>query len=513
MINRGRRLSVVLWSGVLLLAGIVLPGMAAQFTQKELAYMPASTQLELFKQGIITPVDVLKAQIEEFKKTNKIVNAATYTHFDAAMKQAKESTKRYKDGTYRALEGITVGVKDEHYDKGWVVTQGSLVHKNDPPKDHADPIVKKLKAAGAVLSMQTTVPELYLSVAADTKAWGVTKNPWNPKFTPGGSSSGSGAALAAGYVTLATGSDMGGSIRVPSALNALYGYKPAAGEVHNEELTSYYSGSGPMARTFEDMVLMQNVISGADIYSPSVHKTDLLPLSYPSIKGKKIAYVGGMGIIEPTKDVQKAMEKAIKVFEEEGATVDRVKLDLGLKPEEISPKFRDMVLSGAMGAGMAKYAEHLDKMMPYAQSFVKQAATGDFGKDNLLKAEALVKDLYKRIVDAVFAKGYDVLILPTIASSHIGNQFDWTVGPDHVEDGKNYTNTIPGLYTIPFNMLNWMPVVNVPAGLSRKNMPIGMQIVGKAHDTETVFQFAYAYSKGGPKFYHGNLFPTLKEVD
>lgn len=113
-----------------------------------------------------------------------------------------------------------------------------------------------------------------------------------------------------------------------------------------------------------------------------------------------------------------------------------------------------MVLSGAMGAGMAKYAEHLDKMMPYAQSFVKQAATRDFGKDNLLEAEALVKDLYKRIADAVFAKGYDILILPTIASSHIGNQFDWTVGPDHVEDGKNYTKTIPGLYTIPFNMLN-----------------------------------------------------------
>lgn len=482
-------------------------------SEKDLAYLPASTLLELFKQGIITPVDVLRAQIEEHKKTNGEINATTYTHFDTALEQAENSTKRYQNGTYRPLEGITVGVKDEHYDEGWVVTQGSLVHKDDPPKEEAEPIVKKLKAAGCVLSMQLTVPELYLGVAADTKVWGVTKNPWNPKFTPGGSSSGSGAALAAGYCTLATGSDMGGSIRVPSGQCALYGYKPSAGQYHNTELTSYYSNSGPMARRFEDMVLMHNVIAGPDPYSPNAFKMDPLPLSYPSIKGKKIAYVGGMGIIEPINDVQKGMEAAFKVFEAQGAVVDRVELDLGLEPEDISPKFRDMVLSGAMGAGMATYAEHLDKMMPYARSFIEQAASGGFGSSNLLEGEELVKDLYKRVVDAVYAQGYDVLILPTVASPHMGNQFDWTVGPDHIEDGRNYTKTVPALYSIPFNMLNWMPVVAVPTGLTKKNMPIGMQIVGNSFDTETVMRFAYAYSRSAPKFFKGDLFPTFKEVD
>jgi amidase len=193
--------------------------------------------------------------------------------------------------------------------------------------------------------------------------------------------------------------------------------------------------------------------------------------------------------------------------------VDRVNLDLGLKPEEISPKFRNMVLSGAMGAGMAKYAEHMDKLMPYSQSFVKEAAHGEYGKENLLEAEELVKNLYKHIVDQVFAKGYDVMLAPTIGSPHMGNQFDWTVGPDHVEDGKNFTKTIPGLYTIPFNMLNWMPIVDVPTGLTRKNMPVGMQIIGPSFETETVFQFADAYSQGAPKFFEGDLFPTFKETD
>ena len=482
-------------------------------TKKDIAYAPATMLMELFKQGVITPVDVLQAQMAEVEKTNGDINAITYTHFDTAMKQAEESTERYQNGTYRALEGITVGVKDEHYDQGWVVTQGSLVHKDDPPKEEADPIVKKLKEAGCVMSMQLTVPELYLGVAADTRAWGVTKNPWNPKFTPGGSSSGSGAALAAGYCTLATGSDMGGSIRVPSGQCALYGYKPSAGQYHNAELTSYYCNSGPMARTFEDMVLMHNVIAGPDIYSPNAFKMDPLPLVYPAIQGRKIAYVGGMGIIEPINDVQKGMDDAMKVFVAQGAIVDHVDLDLGLKPEDISPKFRDMVLSGAMGAGMATYAEHLDKMMPYARSFIEQAASGGFGSSNLLKGEALVKDLYKRVVDAVFAKGYDVLLLPTVGSPHMGNQFDWTVGPDHIEDGRNYTKSIPGLYTIPFNMLNWMPIVAVPTGLTKKNMPIGMQIVGNAFDTETVMRFAYAYSRTAPKFFKEDLFPKFKEVD
>jgi hypothetical protein len=126
MIGRKRRLCVVLLSGVLLLAGTVWPGVAAEFTQKELAYMPATLQIELFKRGTISPVDVLKAQKAEYDRTEEKVNAVTVAYFDNAMKMAEASAKRYADGSYRPLEGITVGIKDEHYDKGWVVTQGSL---------------------------------------------------------------------------------------------------------------------------------------------------------------------------------------------------------------------------------------------------------------------------------------------------------------------------------------------------------------------------------------------------
>ena len=171
-------------SGLFFVAGT---SNAAEFTQRELAYMPATLQIELFKRGDITPLDVLKAQKAEYDRTEDKVNAVTVAYWDNAMEMAEASGQRYKDGSYGPLEGITVGIKDEHYDEGWVITMGSLVHKNDPPMDHADPIVAKLKAAGAIPVFQTTVPELYLNFVTDTLAWGTSRNPWNLKYAVGGS--------------------------------------------------------------------------------------------------------------------------------------------------------------------------------------------------------------------------------------------------------------------------------------------------------------------------------------
>lgn len=480
---------------------------AANFTLEQLVFMPATMQIELYKKDIISPVDVVEAQIAQFKLTNEKVNAVTYTHFAKARKQAKKAKQRYKEGSYRQLEGITVGVKDEHFDKGWKITMGSQIHKNDPPQDHADPIVEKLKAAGAILLLQTTVPELYLNFTTSTKAWGTTKNPWDLKYTVGGSSGGSGAALAAGYVTLATGSDMGGSIRIPSSVCGLYGYKPAFGEIHTDLPFSSFSGSGPMARTFEDMVLMQNVISGPNKYSVNVGEVSKLPMQYPNLQGMKIAYVKGMGIIEPSSDVKVAMANAIKVLQEQGAVVETVNLDLGMTPDDISEDFSNVALSGAMGGMLSGYADNTNDMTNYAAYFVNKANTGNYNNKKLFAAEEKTKSLYKNMVDNVFANGYDVMIAPTMPTTHIPADNDFTQDIV-IDDGVEYPALVGGLYTVPFNMLNWMPVINVPAGLSSENVPIGMQIIGKPHDTSTVFKVGYNYSKSGPKLFTGELMPS-----
>lgn len=508
MITRKTRFCVTLCLAAMFLAGIACPAMAAKFSQRELAYMPATLQIELFKRGDITPLDVLKAQKAEYDRTEKEVNAVTVAYWDQAMKLAEESAQRYADGTYRVLEGVTAGIKDEHYDKGWVVTQGSLVHKNDPPKDHADPIVAKLKAAGAIPVFQTTVPELYLNYTTYTLAWGVSRNPWNLKYAVGGSSGGSGAALAAGYCTIATGSDMGGSIRIPCAFNGLYGIKPAFGYFHTDMPLSVFSGSGPMARTFADVVMMYNVIAGPDKYSLNVASSPQYPLTYQSIKGMKIAYVGGMGIVKPSKDVAAAMAEAVKVLQAQGAAVDIVDFSFGASPDKMAAEFNKLALAGAMGGMLADYANKEEEFTPYFRYFMEKAAKGGYGNVQLGEAEQFIRKLYQALADQIFGKGYDVVLCPTMPTSHIPADWDPTKAGAEVVDGDEKFHRMAGsLYTLPFNFLNWCPVVSVPAGISPQNMPIGMQIVGKPHDTETVLRVAYAFSKGGLKFYTGKLFP------
>jgi len=482
---------------------------AASFSQRELAYMPASLQIELFKRGDITPLDVLKAQKAEYDRTEEKVNAVTVAYWDNAMKMAEDSGQRYKNGSYGPLEGITVGIKDEHYDKSWVVTMGSLVHKNDPPKVHADPIVAKLKAAGAIPVFQTTVPELYLNFVTSTVAWGTSRNPWNLNYAVGGSSGGSGAALAAGYSTLATGSDMGGSLRIPAAFNGLYTIKPAFGTYHTDQPMSIFSGSGPMARTFEDMVKMYNITAGPADYSLNVMPSQVYPVEYGTIKDLRIAYIGGMGIAEPTEEISKVMMDAVEVLRKQGATVDVVNFSFSTTPDEMSAEFYKLALAGSMGGLFAGYADAKEELTSYFRYFVEKAAKGGYGNVQLGEAEQYMVKLYKALADQL--EGYDAVLTPTMPTSHIPADWDPTVGGAELVDGKRKFHRLVGtLYTIPFNFLNTFPVASVPAGISSQNMPIGMQIVGKPFDTETVFRIAHAFSKGGPRLYTGNLFPKIQ---
>jgi len=484
---------------------------AAVFESDELIYMSAEELIPLFKMGKLSPVDVLKAQIKRYEQIGKLTNSVTYTHFDTAMEQAKESERRYANGTARALEGITVGVKDEHHDKGWIVTQGSNLFK-DARMDHADPIVTKLKDAGAVLPIQTTAPEFYLNGVTWTKLWGVSRCPWNLKYAVGGSSGGSGGSLAAGLCTLATGSDMGGSVRLPSAFNGLYGFKPPAGRIVNPIPLSYYSGTGPMARTFVDMVRLHNVMIGQTPYGPATLQKMVMPSSYPGIKGMKIAYSAGMGLVPLDSETKKGMAAAIEDLRSLGAEVVEIDLDPGFKGEEVMGIFSKGVLGGALGGMLAGLVDRVDLMTDYAAYFVKKAAKGEYGPKDLNEYEADILAFYKRVADGVFEQGYDALIMPTLATPHVPADYDPIKGGLVIE-GKEMTNKHFTLaLTVPWNMLNWLPVVNVPTRLSSEGMPMGMQIVGKPYDDMKIFQIAHAYESVSPRLFKGKRMPDFRKA-
>lgn len=482
---------------------------SASFSKKELAYMPASVQLQLFQARVISPVDVLNAQIEQIETYNEQVNCITYTHFEEALKQARESEERYRNGTARPLEGITVAVKDEHGMKGWVMTQGSVLLKNNRLKE-TDPMAERLSKAGAILHIQTTVPEFYLHGVTFTKLWGVTRNPWNLNYAVGGSSGGSGAALAAGFATLATGSDMGGSLRIPAAFDGVYTFKPPYGRVPTEWPLVPISGSGPMARTFEDMVRMYNVIIGPHETSPTtIRQTQDVPLSFPSIKGMKIAYTVNLGWMQIDESTKKHFLKAVEVLRTLGAEVEEVKLELGLDDNLLSKLFEKAALSGPMGALLLQNKDRLDEMTPYAAYFTKKGIDGDFGSETSLDYQNGIIDLHKKFEDQVWKWGYRVFLMPTLATSNVPADYDFST--DQMEiNGVNVHPVVGWILTPIFNILNWYPVTNVPIGLNENRVPIGMQIIGNAYDDLPTFQVAWAYSRAGVHLFTGDQFPDYR---
>ncbi|MGB3139882.1 MAG: amidase, partial [Aestuariivirga sp.] len=179
-------------------------------TNVDLAYASATELLKLFKARKASPVELLKAQIARTGKLNKEINCLADCYFDEALVKAKAAEQLYAKRGFkpRALEGIPLLVKDAQRVKGKRTTHGSLIFANNID-DHSDPQIERLEKAGAIIFGRTTTPEFCLSGVTHSRMWGVTRNPWNLDYGPGGSSGGSGAALAAGFTTLATGTDIG----------------------------------------------------------------------------------------------------------------------------------------------------------------------------------------------------------------------------------------------------------------------------------------------------------------
>jgi len=478
----------------------------ATFSNDELAYMSAQELLPLFRSGKLSPVEVLKSQIARYEEVNGQVNCVTYTHFDTARAAARESERRYMSGTPRPLEGVSVGVKDEHHDAGWIVTRGSALLK-DNRMDHADPVVTKLKNAGAVLHIQTTAPEFYMSGVTYSNLWGVSRNPWNTNYTVGGSSGGSGGALAAGLCTLATGSDMGGSIRLPCAYNGLYGFKPPFGRVVTLSPLAHFSGTGPMARTFDDMVALQNILSGQTPHEPATLPKVAMPHDYRPAKGMRIANLGSMGLVPLDRETAKGMAEAVEKLKSLGIEVEDV--NVAIDWAEMVEKFIGGVLAGPMGAGLAADAGRADEMTTYAAYFAKKAVNPDLGSKHAAEFEAYLQETYAKISDAVFSKGFDAAVMPSLATPHVPADYDLSK-PGFMLEGQEMHKSFILALTVPWNILNWCPVVNVPIGLSSQNMPLGMQIIGKPYADQKVFQVAHAWEGVDPNLFTGNRLPDFR---
>jgi amidase len=458
----------------------------------ELIYMPASRQLALFRKKKLSPLEVLNAQIRQIETIGSKINAITFAHFKEARTAAKRSEQRYLKGNALPLDGLTVAIKDQFDKTGWTTTSGSRLARTKAKSNH--PVVDKVLSAGAVLHIQTTAPELYLIPVTWSDRWGVTRNPWNLSATPGGSSGGSAAALAAGMTTLALGSDMGGSIRVPAALTGLYAYHPPYGRNPGtiSDALLVHASAGPLARTFRDMVLLQNAIAGPVGGLPAISPVLHLPQSNPPIKGWKIAFTLDQGWAEVDADVAENTRAAVAVLRQAGAIVHEVDLRLRMSDGDLRRAIEKALFSTSAGGELAELRGNYRRMTSYGVRFAKLASRMT-AKDAKAASEAAER-VHHSIEEAVFKKGYRALVCPTTTTTSVRADYDPTT-TRLIVNGRRVDPYIGLMLTSIFNLLNWMPVITVPTGLGKNHVPTGMQIAAKAYDDLSAMSVASAYAQ------------------
>ena len=454
--------------------------------KSELCTKTATELAGLIRNKDVSPVDVVRASIERIDEVQPQLNCFCFTFPDEALglaKQAEDAVMRGDD--LAPLHGVPIAIKDFTPTKGKTTTRGSVCFKDWVP-DFDPVIVQRFQAAGAIMVGKTTTPEFAFSSFTRSPLWGHTLNPWDTTRTTGGSSGGSGAAVASHCVPLAEGTDMGGSVRIPAGLCGIVGHKPSLGRIPMDILSSVFdsiSHFGPLARTVEDAALFLRVAEGpddADIQS----QISPLPITDPverDVSGLSIALSPDLGIYHVQPDVLANLHNVADALRAAGARVEEV--DLGWTPEVVSQwdKLWEVLLAASFADCLE---EHRDGMDPAVVAIIERGLAQDAVS-------------YKRIEDfrtwqwqklAHLFQSFDALICPTMTmgapSAHTSDgDFDAIN-----EDGK-----LVGLdMTSPFNNVPQCPAMSVPSGFSNEGLPTAVQIVSHRFDDPMAFRIGAA---------------------
>ncbi|WP_349536606.1 amidase [Rhodococcus rhodochrous] len=459
-------------------------------TDSTLPYITATEAISRFRNRSLSPVELMEAVIQRAEDTNGALNCLTHEYFERALQQAREAEKTYATNpdSARPLEGVPCAIKDWHSVEGEITTYGSRLFKDFRP-DQTAPAVERLLESGAIMHCRTTTPEHAHAGVTRSPLWGVTRNPWNLDYSPGGSSGGSGAAVAAGLTTIADGTDGGGSIRIPASASGIFGYKAPFGRnptdrEHPSETVLHY---GPLTRSVADAALMQNVISGQHPADPhSLRDKVTIPSSFQSIKGMRVALSMDLGYFDVSAEVEAHTRALADTLESLGCIVEEIHLGW-------DERVFDAWLTTWEGLFWAlagdQLTDHRDELDPFVVKLIESGSQRTLKEFYGVNATRL--SMYQEINKKVF-DSYDVMITPTLAvpsvlADHANDDESFTI------DGRPASAYLGWAMTYPFNILSTLPVASVPSGFSpTTGVPTGMQIVGKAYDDLTVFQLSAA---------------------
>lgn len=452
-----------------------------------LCYTPAVDLAQMIRSREISPVELVDAFLERIDELNPKVNAFCTVTADIARDAARKAEQAVMDGDELGmLHGVPFSIKDLIETKSVKTMQGSRIHEDNIPDEDA-PCVERLKNAGGILMGKTATPEFGHKGVTDSPLTGVTRNPWNLVLTPGGSSGGAGAQVAAGMTPLAVGTDGGGSIRIPSSFSGIYGLKPSYGRVpvYPASALDSLSHAGPMTRTVADAALMLSVMAGPDPRDPislEAKPADYMKSLGHGIKGLRVAFSPDLGGREVMPDVADVVKEAARAFE-----------GLGVDVEEVDPGFPN--LDWAFGvfwmAGMAGRFEDIlpkwqDAMDPLLVSFIQMGQ--ELRAVDFVKAQMQRNDFRDHV--RKFFEQYDLLLLPTLATT----AFKAGVPISEALDKHPLEPQTWSPFTQAFN-LSLSPAASIPAGFTKDGLPVGLMIVGRRFDDLTVLQASAAFEE------------------
>lgn len=469
-------------------------------SDNEICSMDAVTLAGLVRAKKLSPVEVTDAVLARMDRLEPVLHAFCTPTPEIARKAAKDIEKRIMAGEdVGPLAGVPWGCKDLICTAGIRTASGSFAYADFVP-DEDDVVVERMRNAGAVILGKTNVPEFGYSGVGHNPLFPTTRNPWNTELTPGGSSAGSGAAVASGMGPFSIGSDGGGSVRIPSSFSGLYGLKASMGRVplypgvKDERYPGVSSWEalehiGPMSRTVADSALMLSVIAGPDDRDnrslPRQDGFDWMASLKGDLKGLKVAYSSDWGYAAVDKRVRDIVGKAVKVFER----------DLGCIVEEASPGWENpyqafwALLAGETDLkGMREMERRLgDKMTPHLRDFLKTEWTAEQLTDAMVARKAVNNKMWR------FMRKYDLLLTPTLAVPpfEIGIQ-----GPTMI-DGREVEPFEWLHFTYPLNFTG-QPAASVPAGWTDDGLPIGLQIVGRHLDDALVLRASACFEAAQP---------------
>jgi aspartyl-tRNA(Asn)/glutamyl-tRNA(Gln) amidotransferase subunit A len=459
----------------------------------ELWYTPAYDLAQAIRGRRLSPVELMEACLERIEEANPILNAFIAMRPEEALEEARALEGRIAAGEDPGiLAGLPFGVKELEDAAGFPSTHASVPFKdNYPERDSVQ--VERMKNAGAILLGKTNSPEFGYTAFTKNLLFGTTRNPWNTEMTPGGSSGGTSAAIAGGLVPIATGSDGGGSVRIPACYTGCFGLKPTFGRIPKGPFdmlrwndTSVF---GPITRTVRDGALFMDAVVGE-------HPSDPDSLPHPGISyvetlermplKLRIAWSPTLGYARVERDVMREVEAAVKTI-----------AGMGHEVVEVGKIFDDPGVMWLRISGSETYAYIYDKIEAHREEFGRAFLAGTesagrttperYGRAQRGRA-TLVNQLWHLFDE------YDLLLTPTLPTEAFPAEGKW---PSEI-NGERIENPIHAVaFTYPFN-LSGHPAASVRAGLTDNGLPCGLQIVAPRHREDLIFQVSYAYEQARP---------------